>query len=57
MLLARTQGHRYLVGHCHTHQAIRWLRLDRVSPAHLTTQPATRIPIEAAGTPPTTGEL
>ncbi|OKI46018.1 helix-turn-helix transcriptional regulator [Micromonospora sp. CB01531] len=56
VLLARTQGHWYLVGHCHTRQAIRWLRLDRISAAHLTTQPATRIPIEAVGTPPTTAE-
>ncbi|MFG2059477.1 WYL domain-containing protein, partial [Micromonospora sp. NPDC048930] len=46
----------YLVGHCHLRQAIRWLRLDRVSAAHLTTQPAARIPIEAVGTPPTTAE-
>ncbi|MEU8301478.1 YafY family protein [Micromonospora sp. NPDC048909] len=56
VLLARTQGHWYLVGHCRTRQGIRWFRLDRVCAAHLTTQPAARIPVEAVGAPPTTAE-
>ncbi|MDT0327328.1 helix-turn-helix transcriptional regulator [Nocardiopsis lambiniae] len=54
VLLARTQGHWYLVGHCRTREAIRWLRLDRVTAAHLTTEPALDIPVEAVGAPPAT---
>jgi predicted DNA-binding transcriptional regulator YafY len=56
VLLARTQGHWYLVGHCRTRVAIRWLRLDRVSAAYLTTEPALNIPVEAVGSPPTTAD-
>jgi predicted DNA-binding transcriptional regulator YafY len=56
VLLARTQGQWYLVGHCRTRQAIRWLRLDRVSAAHLTTESALNIAVEAVGTPPATAE-
>ncbi|WP_127505865.1 helix-turn-helix transcriptional regulator [Actinoplanes solisilvae] len=56
VLLARTRGHWYLVGHCRSRQAIRWFRLDRVGAAHLTKLPAARIPVEAVGTPPATAE-
>jgi predicted DNA-binding transcriptional regulator YafY len=56
VLLARTRGHWYLVGHCRTGQAIRWLRLDRVTAAHLTTEPALNIAVEAVGTPPATAQ-
>ncbi|MDE3720174.1 WYL domain-containing protein [Nocardiopsis sp. N85] len=56
VLLARTQGHWYLVGHCRTREAIRWLRLDRVTAAHLTTEPALDIPVEAVGAPPATAK-
>lgn len=56
VLLARTRGHWYLVGHCRTRDAIRWLRMDRIDAAHLTTEPARPIPIETVGTPPPTAE-
>ncbi|MFD3684732.1 helix-turn-helix transcriptional regulator [Nocardiopsis sp. NPDC058631] len=56
VLLARTQGHWYLIGHCRTREAIRWLRLDRVTAAHLTTEPALDIPVEAVGAPPATAK-
>lgn len=55
-LLARTQGHWYLVGHCRHRDAIRWFRLDRIDAAHLTTEPARLISVEGLGTPPATAE-
>jgi predicted DNA-binding transcriptional regulator YafY len=54
VLLARSQGHWYLVGHCRTRKAIRWFRLDRVTTAHLTSETASSIPVDAVGAPPAT---
>lgn len=54
VLLARTHAQWYLVGHCRTREAIRWFRLDRVTAAHVTAEPAAGIPVEAVGTPPAT---
>ena len=56
VLLARTQGQWYLVGNCRTRKAIRWFRLDRVTSAHLTTEPCVSIPVAAVGIPPATAE-
>jgi predicted DNA-binding transcriptional regulator YafY len=53
-LLAFTEGHWFLVAHCHRRQAIRWFRLDRIERASLTAQPAVDIPVEELGTPPPT---
>lgn len=54
VLLAHTQGTWYLVGHCRTHREMRWLRLDRISSAHVTAESAADIPVDAVGTPPAT---
>lgn len=51
-LIARAQGHWYLVGNCRTREAIRWFRLDRVTSAHLTTEPSASFTVEAVGTRP-----
>ncbi|MBM2620523.1 WYL domain-containing protein [Actinoplanes sp. LDG1-06] len=56
VVLARTQGHWYLVGHCRTRRAIRWFRLDRVSSARLTRERSATIPVEDIGTPPPTAK-
>ena len=56
VVLARTGGQWYLVGNCRTRKAIRWFRLDRVTSAHLTTEAAAIIPVEAVGTPPATAK-
>ena len=54
--LARTAGRWYLVGNCRTREAIRWFRLDRMTSAHLTTEPSATIPVEDIGTPPATAK-
>lgn len=56
ILLAHTRGHWYLVAHCRIRGATRWFRLDRIATAHLTTEPAADIPVEAVGTPPPSAE-
>ena len=53
-LLGNTFGHWYLIAHCHTRQAIRWFRLDRIIAARLTSQHSIDRPIADIGTPPTT---
>lgn len=52
VLLARTRGHWYFVGHHRDPAGIRWIRLDRVRTARLTTEPARDVPVAAVGTPP-----
>lgn len=56
VLLAHAQRQWYLVGRCRTRDAIRWFRLDRVTAAHLTTEPAASIPLEDIGAPPATAK-
>ncbi len=53
-LLAFRDGYWYLVAYCRHREAIRWFRFDRIERATLTTQPATELPVEDLGTPPTT---
>ena len=54
VLLAFTQGHWFLVASCRRQEEIRWFRLDRITSAHLTTEPASGIPVAAVGSPPAT---
>lgn len=54
VLVARTEGHWYLVAHCRTREAIRWFRLDRIASAHPTAQRAALLPVESVGAPPAT---
>lgn len=54
VLIAQTDGHWYLVAHCHTKEAIRWFRFDRIETARITTTQAARIPVESVGSPPAT---
>lgn len=54
VFLGHTTGHWWLVGHCRSRGAIHWFRLDRITAAHATTEPAADIPVEAVGTPPLT---
>ena len=56
VLLAHTRGRWYLVAHCHTRDAIRWFRLERITAAHPTAEPAAEIPVERIGTPPPTAK-
>jgi predicted DNA-binding transcriptional regulator YafY len=53
-LLGHTGGHWYLIAYCHTRQAIRWFRLDRITTARLTRQAATDRPVTDIGIPPKT---
>ncbi len=54
VFLAHTQGRWYLIAHCRTRDAIRWFRLDRITAANSTAEPAADIPVESVGTPPPT---
>jgi predicted DNA-binding transcriptional regulator YafY len=54
VLLAHTNGHWYLVGHCRLAQGIRWFRVDRVTGAQLTSERASGIPVASVGVPPST---
>ncbi|MFT4296581.1 MAG: WYL domain-containing protein [Micropruina sp.] len=54
VFLGHTRGHWWLVGHCRTRDAIHWFRLDRVVAAHVLSEIAAAIPVEAVGTPPAT---
>ncbi|WP_225753105.1 YafY family protein [Actinotalea sp. Marseille-Q4924] len=54
VLLAHTRGAWFLVGHCRSDDALRWIRLDEIRAAHVTSVPARDIPLEAVGTPPPT---
>ncbi|WP_350347922.1 WYL domain-containing protein [Agromyces sp. G08B096] len=54
ILLARTRGHWYFVGHSDTVGAIRWFRLDRIDRASPTSEPASGIPVSEVGAPPAT---
>lgn len=56
MLLAHTHGHWYLVAHCRLRDGIRWFRLDRVTSAHMTAEPAQDINVGLVGTPPPTAQ-
>lgn len=49
-LLAHTNERWYLVGWCHTRQAPRWFRWDRIAGAHLTPEPV--LDPAVFGTPP-----
>ncbi|MDR1265603.1 MAG: YafY family transcriptional regulator [Propionibacteriaceae bacterium] len=51
-LLGHTLGHWYLIAYCHTRQAIRWFRLDRITAARLTSQASVDRPISDIGVPP-----
>ncbi len=57
VFLAHTEGRWHLVAHCRTRDAIRWFRLDRITAAHLTAEPARAIPVESVGTPPPTAKV
>ncbi|WP_250031151.1 helix-turn-helix transcriptional regulator [Paractinoplanes maris] len=54
VVLARTGGQWYLVGHCRTREAIRWFRLDRLASARVTAERSTPIPVADIGAPPVT---
>ena len=54
VFLGHTGGHWWVVGRCRTRDTIHWFRLDRIAAAHVTSEPATDIPVEAVGTPPPT---
>jgi predicted DNA-binding transcriptional regulator YafY len=54
VFLAHTQGAWHLVAHCRTRDAVRWFRLDRITAASSTAEPATAISVESVGTPPPT---
>ncbi|MFV0434556.1 MAG: helix-turn-helix transcriptional regulator [Leucobacter sp.] len=56
VLLAHTRGRWYLVAHCRNRDAIRWFRLDRITAARPTAEPAQDIPVESIGAPPPTAE-
>jgi len=51
-LLAHTNEQWYLVGWCHTRQAPRWFRWDRIDRAHLTPEPVPDRDPAVFGTPP-----
>jgi len=51
--LAHTRGQWFLLAHCRLRGAPRWFRVDRITAAHLTTEPAPRHdPATEFGTPP-----
>jgi predicted DNA-binding transcriptional regulator YafY len=50
VLLGHKDGHWYLVARCHTAEAIRWFRLDRVEAANLTNERASDVPVDSVGT-------
>lgn len=54
VFLANTQGCWYLVAHCRTRDAIRWFRIDRITSAHPTAEPARDIAVDSVGPPPPT---
>ncbi len=52
---ALTSGHWYLMAYCHTREAARWFRLDRIERAWITRTPARDHDLEQLfGTPPPT---
>ncbi len=52
VLLALTGGHWYLAAWCRLRQDFRWFRTDRITAAHLTTEPSPRHDPAALGLPP-----
>ena len=51
---AHTNGHWYLLAYCRDKRGGRWFRLDRITRAHMTRQPADDHDVRAViGTPPT----
>jgi predicted DNA-binding transcriptional regulator YafY len=52
VLLALTGGHWYLAAWCRLREDFRWFRTDRITAAHLTTQPSPRHDPAALGQPP-----
>ncbi len=52
VVLALTGGHWHLAAWCRLRQDYRWFRTDRISAAHLTTEPSPRHDVGALGTPP-----
>lgn len=51
-LLAHAHDQWYLIGWCHTRQAARWFRLDRIDSADLTTELFTEREMATFGNPP-----
>lgn len=51
-LIAHTHDRWYLIGWCHTRQAPRWFRWDRIDTADLSTEPVTDRDPALFGTPP-----
>ncbi|MDR1294256.1 MAG: WYL domain-containing protein [Bifidobacteriaceae bacterium] len=45
-------GRWHLTAYCHTRQAIRWFRLDRITAAHLTSHPPTGLSPTSASAQP-----
>lgn len=52
VLLALTGGHWYLAAWCRLRQDFRWFRTDRITAAHLTTEPSPRHEPASLGDPP-----
>ena len=52
VVLALTGGHWHLAAWCRLREDYRWFRTDRITAAHLTTEPSPRHDVAALGVPP-----